>query len=65
MTMQVQDFFVTERPGERTKAAANAIRINMNRNYAADLVRRLAEQLADENTGEIEVSMFGEIVEAA
>ena len=59
--MKIQDFTVTERPGERTKAAPNALRINMNRDYAADLIRRLAEGLADENKGEVDVSMFGEI----
>jgi hypothetical protein len=61
MIMKIQDFTVTERPGERTRAKPNGLRINMTRDYAADLVRRLVEQLADENKGEVDVSMFGEI----
>ncbi len=63
--MNIQDFTVTERPGERTKAKPDGLRINMNRDYAADLVRRLVEQLADENNGEVDVSMFGEIAKAS
>lgn len=63
--MKVQDFTVTERAGERTRAKPDGLRINMTRVYAADLVRRLTEQLADENLVEVDVSMFGEIAEAA
>ena len=59
--MKIQDFTVTERPGERTRAKPNGLRINMTRDYAADLIRRLVEQLADENKGEVDVSMFGEM----
>ena len=59
--MKIQDFTVTERPGERTRAKPNGLRINMTRDYAADLIRRLVEQLADENQGEVDVSMFGEM----
>jgi hypothetical protein len=61
MIMKIQDFTVTERPGERTRAKPDGLRINMNRDYAADLVRRLVEQLADENKGEVDVAMFGEV----
>ena len=62
--MTVTDFTVLERPGERTKAMPNGLRVNMTRDYAVDLVRRLTEQLGDEQKGEVEVAMFGEVVEA-
>lgn len=58
--MTVQDFTVLERPGERTKAMPDGVRVNMNRTYAADLVRRLTEQLA-EKEGDVEFVMFGEV----
>ncbi len=60
--MTVTDFVVTERPGERTKAAPNGMRVSMNRDYTTDLIRRLTEQLA-EKTGDIQVVMFGEMLE--
>lgn len=61
--MRVQDFTVMERPGERTKAMPDGLRISMNRKYAADLVRRISESLA-ENEGDVDIAMFGEIIEA-
>ena len=43
--MTINDFVVMERPGERTKAMPNALRLSMNRDYAAELVRRLTERV--------------------
>ena len=59
--MNIQDFTVTERPGERTKAKSDGLRINMTREYAALLAQRLIAQLADESQSEVDVAMFGEI----
>ena len=58
--MNVQDFTVLERPGEKTKAMPDGLRVNMNRAYAADLVRRITEKLA-ENEGDVDFVMFGEV----
>lgn len=58
--MNVQDFTVLERPGERTKAMPDGLRVNMNRKYAADLVRRITEKLAEDG-GDVDIVMMGEV----
>ncbi len=63
MSLTIHDLTITERPGERTKAAPDAVRAHMTSDYAADLVRRLTEQLAAGNE-EFHVVMIGEMQEA-
>lgn len=58
--MTVHDLMITERPGERAKAAQDAVRVHMTPAYATNLVRRLTEQLEAGNE-EFHVVMLGDL----
>lgn len=58
--MRVQDLTITENPGKRTRRHENAVRVHMTPAYAANLVSRLAEKMA-EGDQEFHVVLFGDI----
>ncbi len=58
--MDIQDFTVTERPGERLKCP-DGLRINMTQEYAEALLIILKTELMDKTKHEVDITMFGEM----
>lgn len=58
--MNVQDFTVTEREGERTKCP-DGLRINMTKEYAEFLMLNMKMQMLDTSKQEVDICIFGEL----
>jgi hypothetical protein len=58
--MNIQDFTITERKGERTKCP-DGLRINMTKDYAEFLLINLKAQVLDKAKQEVDICIFGEM----